>query len=70
MRAWRRQTIVVGICFAVVFLARIYFKNHFVGVEGPSESGPAVESNPPSKGAAADQVSGARDTVVTLDTDP
>ena len=70
MQTWRRQTIVVGICFAVVFLARIYFKNYFVGVEGPSESGPAAESAPSQEGAAADQVSGARDTVVTLDTDP
>jgi hypothetical protein len=63
MQTWRRQTFIVGICFAVVVFARFYFENNFGAVPDTASGGPtpveeAVETDSP------------RDTVVTLDTNP
>lgn len=63
MQTWRRQTFIVGICFAVVVFARLYFKHHFGAVDDNASGAltPAQETTP---------TDGPRDTVVTLDTNP
>ena len=69
MQTWRRQTIIVGLCFAVVVAARFYVKNQFQGL---TDGAPAGSASPAD--AAADSpglgTSAATDTVVTLDLNP
>jgi len=69
MQTWRRQTIIVGLCFAVVVAARFYVKNLFQGL---TDGSPAVSTSA-AEGAADGPASGSSatpDTVVTLDLNP
>jgi hypothetical protein len=63
MQTWRRQTLIVGICFAVVVFARLYFKHHFGAVDDDASGGLT-----PNQGSTS--MDEPRDTVVTLDTNP
>jgi hypothetical protein len=69
MQTWRRQTIIVGICFAVVMLARFYFKHNFAGMDDGSQGIPATDKGEVT-GSSASDLQDPRDTVVTLDPNP